>query len=236
MESVLEMIFARIIFAMSVAALSLSSGCSGKDPASVAATQVATLANVLLSTKRPPHGEPFSLINSAQFAAIRPTLESGGQPILLITVNSLSFVDLLTPAGMNSGVQTWSSARKVSVSLRDDILVATRGFGNDLMSATAPSVALISSGNGQFSRSYFELDGGDRMVRSDFSCQLSQSGNQTLTILGAIYTTRTVLESCDGPGNSFQNEYWFDQDDRLRQSTQHFSARNTSLLVQRIVD
>ena len=236
MGAVLEMIFPRIIGALSAIVLLLLSGCNSGNPADFAAGRVSALTNTFLSTTHLPHDDTFSLPDTAKFAPLRTSLATAGQPVLFIKVKSLSFVDLLTPFGLNNGVRTWSSAHKISVSMRDDVLVATRGFGNDLMSAVAPSLALISSGTGQFSRSYYELNGGDQMIRTDFSCTFSQSGNQTLNIFGVTYATRTVLEACAGPGNSFQNEYWFDQNGRLRQSKQYFAARNTSLLVQRIID
>ena len=227
---------ARIFRALTAAALFAVPGCDGRDPASILVGRFSTLGNTFLGTTRKPNDTAISFTDTSKFAALRSALQDAGQPVLFVTVNSLGFVDFVSPIGSNAGVQTWSSARKVNVSMRDDVLVATRGFGNDLMSAVVPPLALISSGNGQFSRSYFALDGGDHTMRSDYSCQFSQSANQTLTILGAIYATRTVLESCSGQRNSFQNEYWFDQNGRLRQSKQYFAVRNTSLLIQRIID
>jgi Group 4 capsule polysaccharide lipoprotein gfcB, YjbF len=138
--------------------------------------------------------------------------------------------------GQNGEVLTWGSDRKQTISLRQGILVATRGYGPDLMSAEVPGLAQIATGAGSTQRRHFYLDGADQRQVLEFSCTLSSPGSEEIEILGLALVARKVTESCAGPGGSFDNLYWFDAGQHLVQSSQLMIPGLKNLLVQQVTD
>jgi hypothetical protein len=142
----------------------------------------------------------------------------------------------MAPYGDNGPIRTWASNTYETVSLQDGILVATRGFGNDIMSSSAPSLGQVKSGAGFFHRVYYYLDGADQSQRADFDCNFAASGSETVAVLDKAYATRRVTESCSNPDTSFENLYWFDGSGSLRQSLQFVSVQAASMQLQRVLD
>ena len=169
-------------------------------------------------------------------ATLRNTLQADRQPITLVMHPSLKYTNLMAPYGQNGDVQTWASMHYETVALRQGLLVATRGFGPDLMSSTGPSVAQISAGHGTTNRRYFYLDGGDQPHEFDYTCTLATAGAESVTVLGKPFATRKISESCVGPQGSFVNQYWFDHGTNLRQSRQMAVPGLESLVLQRVID
>ena len=175
---------------------------------------VAAMVSGLFVKPKPTPVDPTAV------AAVRRALEQAGQPVLLVRVPSIGYANLFAPYGQNGAVTTWASASHQSIALQGGLLVATRGFGPDLMSANVPTLAQVLRGAGTFRRDYFDLDGADQNRHLRYSCTFSQAGFERIEIFGAHYPTRKVAEFCRGPDLSFENAYWFDADGSLRQSAQ----------------
>ena len=175
-------------------------------------------------------------MNPAAAQALRAELEAAGKPVYLVVNPGQRFEGLMTPIGQNRDVTTWGSPTGEQISLRGGLLVASGGFGPDLMSSAGPDLARVRSGQGATTRSYYYLDGGDQRKAFDFACTLAAPGAETITILGKSYATRKVTESCTHPLGSFVNIYWFDNRLILRQSRQVVTLGMESLLLQRIID
>ena len=145
-----------------LAALVLA-GC-GND---VTGNDLSVPVKVLLSALQGA-GKPTATANpddpavKAGILAYRAQLEADGQPILIASNETLKYGTLHAPFGQNGDVQTWSSTGYQTIALRGGILIATRGFGPDLMSAVAPSVAKVASATGTTNRRYHYLDGADQ--------------------------------------------------------------------------
>lgn len=163
-------------------------------------------------------------------------LEAAGQPIYLVRNKTLGVTGLMGILGTNGDVITWSTPDYHSVSMRDGIVIATRGFGPDLMSAVAPTVQQLAVGKGTTKRRYYYLDGADQSRFYDYDCSLAVSGTETIGILGRSYATRKITETCNGQQSSIVNEFWFDSDANLRQSSQLLVPGVENLLLQRIID
>ena len=180
--------------------------------------------------------DPNSPAVKAGILAFRAGLEKDGQPIILASNAMLKYGNLLAPFGGNNGVVTWSSTSYQTISLRDGMMVATRGFGPDLMSSVGPGIATISAAQGATQRRYSYLDGGDQPQTFDFACQLAPAGSDSIEVMAKAFTTRKVTETCAGSLGRFVNEYWFDGSTKLRQSKQFFAPGLDNMFIQRIVD
>ena len=211
----------------------LLSAC-GNDPEAsenrLAAKSVKHLGVYLLTLGHPPAPAAFDP------AEVRAGLEQAGQPVYGVKLDKIRYNDFMAPYGDNGPIQTWASNTYEIVSLNAGILVATRGFGNDIMSASAPGLAQVRSASGFFHRVYYYLDGADQPQRSDFDCNFAASGNETIAVLDRGYATRRVTETCSNPDTSFENVYWFDGSGSLRQSVQFVSVQAASMQLQRVID
>lgn len=178
--------------------------------------------------------------DAAQIAESRRVLEEAGTPLYIIQNKSLGFLAYFGKWGQNGDVETWSTQDYTAVSLRDGVVVATRGFGADIMSADLPPLSVIRTGTGATRRVYDYNDAADQMLRYAFTCTLSAQSGVALTLIGKTYRTRLVQETCvpaDGKAAAgFVNSYWFDEAAKLRQSSQLLAPGIENLLLQRIID
>ncbi len=214
-------------------ALSLLSAC-GNDPQAGetrgAANAVKALGALLVSFGRQSAGA------SIDPAALRTAIEQTGKPVISVAAAQLGYADFLAPFGVNGAVETWGTSSLQSVSFRNGIVVATRGLGPDLMTATVPEIAQVRSGSGFFHRVYYRLDGNDQPVQDEFDCTFAANGAEGIEILGKAYSARRITESCANQNTRFDNVYWFDGSGKLRQSYQFVSIGAGILQLQRITD
>lgn len=133
----------------------------------------------------------------------------GGEPASLVT------------AAVNGTKVTWISADQVTVTLEFGLLVATRGFAQDLMAADISQViqALVNSG-GTASRTFEYLDGLDQISTQVLQCSIASSGLETLTILDKPFATERFDEVCANEMIRFTNVYWISDEGRIVQSRQ----------------
>lgn len=193
------------------------------------------LFSVVLAGK----GKPVPVLTNLDPAIgtpVRTALEQSGLPAIAVGLPGRGYLSFMGIYGQNGPVTTWVSQTYETVSLRDGILVATRGFGPDLMTAVAPELSQVSRASGSFHRIYYYLDGADQTVSTDYDCDFAAAGKETITVLGKAYVTRKVTESCDGPHKPFENAYWFDGSGRLRQSAQRMTPDLSLMTLQRVID
>ncbi len=237
MGAVLEMTPLRNFMILAFVALFGLAGCGNEPGASDLAQPIQAAGAALKARLAKGSAAPtLATLDPSAVAVLRQALEKDGQPILLVLNRTLHFADLMAPYGTNGDVRTWATEQYVSVSTRDGIVVATRGFGPDLMSASVPSLAQIASGQGNVARRYYYLDGADQTQSYAYACTLARKGSETITILGKPFATSRIVESCSGPAGSFTNQYWFDSRHILRQSMQFLVPGVDDLLLQRVID
>lgn len=164
----------------------------------------------------------------------RADLQKVGTAVTVIELQGLTMY--MVPAGTNRGVTTWTSAEDRTISLRDGVMIASRGFGPDIMQTAAPSAAQLAAGHGTLQRSYFYLDGADQTRRFDYTCALSTVGSETITVFGRQHTTRHVTETCRSAAVEFTNDYWFEGGNFIRKSKQLFVPEWGYATISRVID
>lgn len=167
-------------------------------------------------------------------ALTRADLQKVGAAVTVVELQGLTMY--MVPAGTNRGVTTWTSAEDRTVSLRDGVMVATRGFGPDIMQTAAPTAAQLASGRGTLQRSYYYLDGADQTQRFDYTCTLAFAGIETITVFDRQHTTRHVTETCRNPAVEFTNNYWFENGNFIRKSKQLLVPEWGYATVSRVID
>lgn len=166
----------------------------------------------------------------------RANLEQLGVPVTLGEIAAIRTKFYIVPIAQNGAAETWSTSDDITATFRDGVLAATRGLGADLMESATPSAARLRAGSGTTSRYYGVLDGGDRLIRFDYTCQLANLGTETISVLGRQHLTLHVAESCTGSGPGFTNDYWFDSDGKIRKSNELLVPGFGQVLLSRVVD
>jgi Group 4 capsule polysaccharide lipoprotein gfcB, YjbF len=188
-------------------------------------------------------GEAIKLVASSRRAATAPKaaitraeLAQFKTPMIMAEVPALGFYTFVVPYGQNGGIETWASTDDKTVSFRDGMVVGTRGFGGDLMQAQTPTIAQIASGSGTHPRIYYFSDGADRTLRYEMSCTLQNLGSTKITVVERQHTVRHVKETCTGKLPEFANDYWFENGNFLRKSSQLLNPSWGPLVLSRVVD
>lgn len=158
-------------------------------------------------------------------------LRNFGKPLLKITQMKAGGDVVLAAVGDRPEGVTWRSADSKTLSFRKAVLVATRGLGNDLMSAQEPD---IRSGPGKVVRDHYYLGGDEDIRRMRFICTLSDQGPQRIAVTGVAFDTRLVVEDCVGDTQQFTNRYWIQPDSGIRRSEQWAGPEIGTLLVEAI--
>lgn len=198
--------FGRLISAALV--LALLSACGSEKPG--ASPLVQALGVVAKTSLKRGKVQDEVGGGKAQTPATRADLEALGTPILQVAVPARSIAALLSPSDVKGNVVTWSSQDGMTFTLRDGILIQTRGLGPDLMSAQAPSVAQLLTDGGTHERAYYFLGPDDQPMRRKYECTVAIAGRETMEILERSYSVTHVVETCSRPQGSMKNEYWID--------------------------
>ena len=222
-----------IVSRLTLIALVLSACSSDKArPAFPLKDMAKAVVQQMIGTSAPAAAPP----DAATIAAGRKLLEEAGKPVILMTDPGTGLAGFMGILGENGPVQTWATPEYLTIGLRDGVMISTRGFGADLMSAEAPDLNVLSGGKGEYQRRYSYLDGADQTQVQTYDCSLHNAGAAQLTLLGKSLATRRVTEKCSGKQGVFENQYWFDAGGTLRQSSQMRVPGVGNMQLQQIID
>ena len=176
-----------------------------------------------LAGLRPPGESAAAAPNVEQMrAALTPeVLARINVPVILVQVPNRDAVALLTKVGTNQGVDTYLSADGISISLRNGMLVATRGLGFDLMRTdTKRPLAAIAAAPQSISRTYDHLNGENHLISVTYDCSYT------------AITARQTQETCTSSGQSFDNRYQRNGAGRIVNSRQWVSPQTGWLFIE----
>ncbi|WP_157971039.1 YjbF family lipoprotein [Pseudogemmobacter bohemicus] len=127
-------------------------------------------------------------------------------------------------AGDNGPVRNWLSADNYTVSEHKGVVVATRGFGFDLMAADpGPTLSAIASGSNEiYSRRMRYLTADNHSTWLQAGCKMTEAGSDK--------GLRRFDESCEARGNKFTNSYWVGPEGTIR-STRQWISTGTGTMV-----
>ena len=165
-----------------IAALGLLAGCSAVPLAKAALSRVGGGAAPIIA---------------------KPAKDSAA---IMMTLVSRKIKFPIQQLAVKADVILWASADGAQVALRDGMLISTRGFGMDLMSADVPSVDVLLDSNPQHARVNTFLDGLDAPVRRAYDCVVTP-----VTGDAEPQTEYHVLETCQSEAGIIKNIYWIDK-------------------------
>ncbi len=214
------------------AAVSLLAACGNdKGGANPVVAAVGQMAKAAL-----PKGKKGGQAPAAKPAAPvgRAELEAYGKPVLRIRAKALGQDAFLTILDTKENVVTWTAQRQANFSLRDGVLIQTRGVGADLMSAQVPTLAQLRGG-ASYGRIYYFLGADDVGTRRTYDCTAATVGQETIEIVGKSHATTHVTETCTRPNGKVTNDYWI-EGNMIRKSRQWASNLAGYLEFEKVID
>ena len=132
--------------------------------------------------------------------------------VLLVTIISRNAVAPLTKIAQNGDTTTWISPGRVSITLKDGIVIATRGLNEDLMGADVTGVrAALAAGRGTAKRTHSYLDSEDQIRLHEVTCTITPDGPEQVATTTGARDALKFTETCRGQTFAFTNVYWLDQ-------------------------
>ena len=164
----------------------------------------------------------------------RAQIDGSPQPLLLAEVPGNAVAATLIPLGSRDGMDTWRTAGNQTLSFRDGVLIATRGLGDDLMSAdVSGTLAALNGAAGDYARHQTYLDGDGQTVFRSLLCSMDAGRPATVDSFGVTFPTTLRVETCHTTGLSIENRYWTDAG-RMRRAEQWIGPALGPLVTERL--
>jgi len=228
----MKMLVRTTVAAIALAALA---GCGNeKSESSPLGSTVGAVAKATFS-QLPGRKAKAAAPAKAPAKVTRADLEKFGVPILRTVMPVRGADALLTPIDAKGDVVTWSTTDGTTFTLRDGVLIQTRGLGSDLMSSQAPTVAQLLTPGGTHQRQYFFLGVEDRTTRRAYDCTVTIAGQETIEIFGRSHRVTKVAEECARPQGKITNDFWI-EGRTIRKSRQLVSGGTGFADFERVVD
>ncbi|WP_386685019.1 YjbF family lipoprotein [Loktanella sp. R86503] len=178
---------------------------------------VALIAALTACTPKDAPPDPRDLLTAAQIRA-------SSQPLLLSRIDGIGGGTMIV-AGRRDGIVTWRTADFVNFSYRDGLLTATRGLGDDVMSADVSGThAALTGGPVQDYPRFASYLGADDETRfRAFRCVMRNAGPEAVTSFGTVFPATLMQETCYSPGLQIDNRYWLAPGGGIRRSLQWVS-------------
>lgn len=205
-----------------LAALFLA-GC-GTDTSKTEGTKIAVGVvkgmTARLSPKR--SAGPATVPDPEKLAASAMTSFKG--PLILAQIEKAGLLTALGETGRNGAVRTFATPNEQTLVLRNGLLTATRGLGDDLMSAKtgAAEGLILRRQTGTADRIYRYLDGEGIERPLPMTCTVTTGPAKSFDFAGRHYDTKQVDESCQATSTALtvSNSYWVTADGTVALSRQ----------------
>lgn len=152
------------------------------------------------------------------------------QPYLLVEIPSRQASASRTLFHQRGSIQDWRGADGISIILQDDVLVATRGLGADLLSADpVPPAVLRASRSEAYTRVYRHLDTENRLVTESYRCSTAPGGAAQVDLIARQVATRRIIETCRGANDAqlpVINQYWVGTSDGLMSKSRQWVSQS----------
>ena len=167
----------------------------------------------------------------------RARIDAPGRPMLLADIEAIEAVATLVKMAGNKTVETWQTGDQVSLSLDQGLVTATRGLGEDLMSADNSGTKMMLAGHLEdqyYVKLHSYLDGEYQTAFRSFQCRRSDLRQETIEIFERRHTTTRIEEECVTPGYEITNVYWRGTDGFLWKTQQWLSPSLKYLVTEQL--
>ena len=131
------------------------------------------------------------------------------QPIILTSSIDKKHQATLVSLGNNEERLTWVSSDGISLSYDNGVLIATRGYSQDLLSLNYKNPnELFKSNYLQYNKTHRYLNGENRYTDVRFKCTGRKQGPQSIEIVEYTFLVDKYVETCVNKKHKYTNEYY----------------------------
>jgi hypothetical protein len=179
--------------------------------------------------------EPFAEVRTRPSRYTPEAIAASPASYRLVQVNALGLVEPARVIQDNGGEDTYRLRSGPTATFDDGILVATRGFGDDLHVIGSQGVlAALRAGGGQVTRIAETIDAQDQVVTTRFDCTIASAGTETVDLGLRQESLRRFDENCRSATLIFDNIYWLDGAGTVVASRQYVSPSVAYLRANRL--
>lgn len=209
----------RMLHAGMCIALSLTLSSCGTQEKSPFNAMVGRYASFLVGGVKPQEKMTLEKLRSVLTPAV--VAQFGGNVLMVETENQGTAAGFLSVA-RNGSTTTWMTQDgQASVSLRNGIVIATKGFGFDLLSADMISGFSASDPPSVQVREFQHLDGENQVVTTRYKCVYSNQGSE-------------LREHCSTGEHEFLNTYVRSKSGQVLHSRQWISPQIEYLVLESV--
>lgn len=160
-------------------------------------------------------------------------LSKYNQPIIALSSPDTTKKATLVALGNNKEKLTWVSADGISLSFKDGILIATRGYSQDLIAIKNSATSkMFGKKQLKYKKVYRYLNGENAYQDFRFSCTISPLKNYKTSILEIELIVTRYLESCKAGNQNHVNRFYvLPNTNIVLKSEQWVSPNNGSIVV-----
>lgn len=150
-----------------------------------------------------------NVIQSSAFPNSKKWLEQFKQPIILTSSTDKKNQATLVSLGNNEERLTWVSSDGISLSYDDGVLIATRGYSQDLLSLRYKKPKKIfSSSYLEYDKTHRYLNGENRFNEIHFKCTGKKMAPRSIEIVEYTLLVDRYVETCVNKRYTYKNEYY----------------------------
>ena len=149
-----------------------------------------------------------NITQSSAFPNSKKWLEQFKQPIILTSSTDKKNQATLVSLGNNEERLTWVSSDGISLSYDDGVLIATRGYSQDLLSLSYKKPKKIfSSSYLEYDKTHRYLNGENRYNEIHFKCTGKKMAPRSIEIVEYTLMVDRYVETCVSAKHKYINEY-----------------------------
>ncbi len=145
---------------------------------------------------------------SSTFPNTKKWLEKFNQPIILTSSTDRKNQATLVSLGNNAERLTWVSSDGISLSFDNGVLIATRGYSQDLLSLKYKDPKkMFKSSYLKYKKTHKYLNGENRYNDIQFKCVGKKMAPQSIEIVEITLLIDRFIETCVNAQHQYKNEY-----------------------------
>lgn len=146
-------------------------------------------------------------------------------------------VATMTLATTRNGYQIWVAPDRQTVTLRGDVVSATRGLLIDLLAAETDLTAAALRARRDsppYQRTYRYTDGTRGIRPVTYDCKMTRGDAQAIEVDGRRHQTLRMVEECTGPTGVVRNDFWIGADGVTWRSRQYLEPNIGYITIDRL--
>ncbi len=182
------------------------SACTSDD---VVKSEKSDLWRIFKNITKKSSSEKPLISQTSAFPETKKWLEKFNQPIILTSSVDKKNQATLVALGNNKERLTWVSADGISLSFDNGVLIATRGYSQDLLSLRYEKPDKIFLSNYlQYNKTHRYLSGDNRYTDFRFKCTGNKLAPKPVEIVEYTLLVEKYIETCINKKHKYTNEYY----------------------------